>query len=155
MGGARTAGSGGEADGDGGVRGESGHGMKDEEQIKAPRPWWALTLGADHDDRDVRAVSTQLAVELVELLEAALVLQAENQDHCVDPAAELEEREEDDVLTAWCSSRYPSCLTSLSSGMDLLRVHSWLLAIFTREGQRQTVREAETQREIHHLDHAQ
>jgi len=56
-----------------------------------------LTLGADHDDWDVRAVCTQLAVELVELLEAALVLQTENQDHCVDPAAELKEREDDDV----------------------------------------------------------
>lgn len=32
--------------------------------------------------------------------------------------------------------KYSSCLTSLSSGMDLLRVHSWLLAIFTRERER-------------------
>lgn len=53
-----------------------------------------LTLGADHDDRDVRAVCTQLAVELVELLEAALVLQTENQNHRVHPAAELKEKED-------------------------------------------------------------
>lgn len=44
-------------------------------------------------------------------------------------------------------------LTSLSSGMDLLSVHSWLLAIFTRERDRQgqTVSEAVT----HHLDYIQ
>ena len=54
-----------------------------------------LTLGADHYDRDVRAVFAQLPVVLVELLEAGLVLQAEDQDHCVDPAAELQEEEDD------------------------------------------------------------
>lgn len=46
------------------------------------------TLGADDDDRDVRAVCAELAVELVELLEAGFILQAEDHDHCVDPAAE-------------------------------------------------------------------
>lgn len=53
----------------------------------------ALTLGADHNDRDVCAVCAQLAVELVELLEAGLVLQAEDEDHCVNPAAELQGEE--------------------------------------------------------------
>lgn len=53
-----------------------------------------LTLGADHDDWDVCAVCAQLAVELVELLEAGLVLQTEDQDHCVDPAAELQGEED-------------------------------------------------------------
>lgn len=54
-----------------------------------------LTLGADHYDRDVRAVLAQLPVALVELLEAGLVLQTEDQDHRVDPAAELQEEEDD------------------------------------------------------------
>lgn len=48
-----------------------------------------LTLGADHYDWDICAVCIQLAVELVKLLEAGFVLQAKDQDHCVNPAGEL------------------------------------------------------------------
>lgn len=54
-----------------------------------------LTLGADHYDWDVCAVCAQLAVELVELLEAGLILQTEDQDHGVNPAAELKGEEDD------------------------------------------------------------
>lgn len=49
-----------------------------------------LTLSADDDDGDVGALRTQLAVELIELLETGLVLQAEDQDHRIHPAAELQ-----------------------------------------------------------------
>ena len=48
-----------------------------------------LTLRADYYDRDVCAVCAELTVELVELLETGLVLQTEDQNHCVNPAAEL------------------------------------------------------------------
>lgn len=51
-----------------------------------------LTLGADHDDGDVCAGGAELAVQLVELLETGLVLQTEDQDHCIHPAAELRRR---------------------------------------------------------------
>lgn len=52
-----------------------------------------LTLGADHYDGDVGTECTQLAVELIELLEAGLVLQTEHQDDSIHPAAELQEEE--------------------------------------------------------------
>lgn len=56
-------------------------------------PWISsLTLGAHDDDWDVWAVSTELAVELVELLETGLILQTEDQDHRINPAAELEKQ---------------------------------------------------------------
>lgn len=48
------------------------------------------TLGADNDDWDVRAVCTELAVELVQLLETGLIFQTKNQDHCINPATKLE-----------------------------------------------------------------
>lgn len=49
--------------------------------------------------------------------------------------------------------KYSSCLTSLSSGMDLLRVHSWLLAIFTRERERdnQSARQRHRERFINFI----
>lgn len=54
-----------------------------------------LTLGANNYDRGVCAVYTQLAVELVELLERGLILQTEYKDYSIDPAAELQV--EDDI----------------------------------------------------------
>lgn len=39
-------------------------------------------------------------------------------------------------LTSLLCSKQNICLTSLSSGMDLLSVHSWLLAMFTGERER-------------------
>lgn len=50
---------------------------------------FVLTLSADHYDRDVCAERTELAVELIKLLETGLILQTEDQDHCINPAAEL------------------------------------------------------------------
>lgn len=49
--------------------------------------------------------------------------------------------------------KYSSCLTSLSSGMVLLRVHSWLLAIFTRERERdnQSARQRHRERFINFI----
>lgn len=58
-----------------------------------------LTLGADHYDGDVCAEWAELAVELVELLETGLILQTEDQDHCVNPAAELKGGKEDKEVT--------------------------------------------------------
>lgn len=52
-----------------------------------------LTLSADHYDGDVSAECTQLAVELIKVLEAGLVLQTEHQDHSIHPAAELQEED--------------------------------------------------------------
>lgn len=49
-----------------------------------------LTLSADDDDGDVGTLRTQLTVELIELLETGLILQAEDQDDCIHPAAELQ-----------------------------------------------------------------
>lgn len=48
-----------------------------------------LTLSADHYDRDVWAEGAELTVELVQLLKTGLVFQTEDQEDCVDPAAEL------------------------------------------------------------------
>ena len=56
-----------------------------------------LTLSAHYNEGDICyiAVCAQLAVVVVDLLEAGLVLQAEDQDHTVYPATELQAHEEE------------------------------------------------------------
>lgn len=49
-----------------------------------------LTLSSDDDDGKVGAAGVQLAEQLVQLQEAGLVLQAEDQEDGVYPAAELQ-----------------------------------------------------------------
>lgn len=53
-------------------------------------------MSSDHDDGNVGATGAQLAVQLVQLQEAGLVLQTEDQDDGVHPAAELQEEEEEE-----------------------------------------------------------
>lgn len=53
-----------------------------------------FTLCADHYDWDVWAEGAELAVELIELLETGLILQTEDQDDCISPAAELQEEKD-------------------------------------------------------------
>lgn len=56
-----------------------------------------LTLSSDHDDGNVGATGAQLAVQLVQLQEAGLVLQTEDQDDGVHPVGELQEEEKEEV----------------------------------------------------------
>ena len=51
-----------------------------------------LTLGTNDNDRYVWTICTELAVELVKILETGFILQTKDEDHGINPAAELEEQ---------------------------------------------------------------
>lgn len=57
-----------------------------------------LTLSSDYDDGKVGAAGVQLTEQLVQLQEAGLVLQAEDEEDGVHPAAKLQSEGEEEKV---------------------------------------------------------